>query len=60
MQRLGQKAGELDWGFRGKEFTPGFLAAKRSSTSALFSPSVRLSVRFKTEFLTVFPAYDIL
>ena len=38
-----------------------FLAAKRSSTSALVSPSVCPSVRpsvVKTEFLTVWSAYD--
>ena len=36
-----------------------FLAAKRSSTRALvLCPSVRPSVRFKTEFLTVWSAYD--
>ena len=36
-----------------------FLAAKRSSTSALVSPSVRLSV-VKPEFLIVWSAYDSL
>ena len=35
-----------------------FLAVKRSSTRALVPLSVRLSVRLKTEFLTVWLAYD--